>query len=280
MSLNAVRDAYLKRAVQRLREGATTVGREQILGARAADLRFRFERDARTTAMRELAECKDGPDFFRFTQRHLPGALFYPPGASQNEGEIFSMLAFAADREPRTVVEIGTQTGGTTFLLASMLPSVTALVGLDLFVRNQPRLRAFTRPGIDLHFISANSSLPSTQIALERALSGRTIDLLFIDGDHSFRGSASDFRTYRRLVTPGGLVAFHDIVPDNTLRSGAESLAWAGEVPVLWDLLRGQYKSHEFVDSWEQEARGIGLLEYDPAVDPQLAPSRASASPH
>jgi predicted O-methyltransferase YrrM len=277
MSLGTLRDAYLKRAVQRLREGATSVGREQVLGARAADLRFRIERRTRALAVAELAACSDGPDFFRFTQRHLPGALFYPPGASQNEGEIFGMLAFAAEREPRTVVEIGTQTGGTTFLLASMLPSVSLLVGLDLFVRNQPRLRAFTRPALELHFISANSALASTQSALEEALRGRTIDLLFIDGDHSFRGSASDFRSYRRLVTPGGLIAFHDIVPDNTLRDGAESLAWAGEVPVLWDLLRNQYESHEFVDSWQQEARGIGVLEYDPTVEPQLAPTRPGA---
>jgi predicted O-methyltransferase YrrM len=157
------------------------------------------------------------------------------------------------------------------------MPSVTRLVGIDLRVRNQGRLRAFARPGLELRFISASSMAESTYRQLEAALGGAPVDLLFIDGDHSFRGAAHDFREYRRLVAPGGLIAFHDIVPDNELRSGAESLAWAGEVPVLWELLRSQYRSHEFVESWDQEARGIGVLEYDPAIDTQLAPHRAAA---
>ena len=261
MRLSALRDAYLSRAVARLRASATTVGLEQLLGSWLADLRFSLSGAARRAAAADLAACADGHDYFRFTRAHLPGALFFPPGASQIESEILSVLAFAAQRSPRTVVEIGTQTGGTTFLLGTLMPSVTRLVGIDLRVRNQGRLRAFARPGLELRFISASSMAESTYRQLEAALGGAPVDL----------------REYRRLVAPGGLIAFHDIVPDNELRSGAESLAWAGEVPVLWELLRSQYRSHEFVESWEQEARGIGVLEYDPAIDTQLAPHRAAA---
>jgi predicted O-methyltransferase YrrM len=247
-------------------------GPAQKLWCRVFDIRFRFSARRRAAALSDLAACSEGSDYCRFARIHLP---FAPgSGSNQKDGEILAMLAFVAEREPRTVVEIGTLAGGTNFLLGTLLPSVTNMVGIDLLVRNRARLRAFARPGLDLQFVNGNSSQPRTREALEAVLGSRAIDLLFIDGDHSFRGALSDFRLYRTFVAPGGLVAFHDIVPDNVLRSGTPSSAWAGEVPLLWESLRGQYEVHEFVESWSQEGFGIGVLEYDPAIRPQFMPPR------
>jgi predicted O-methyltransferase YrrM len=272
-----LRESYLQRALDRLRTGATRRSREQLLGARISELQFRL-RSGRRAALQDLPAPGDGHASFRFALEQFPGGLFFPSGPAQHEAEILAMLAFAAERDPRTVVEIGTSTGGTTFLLSAMLPSVTCLIGLDILVRNQARLRAFVRDDLDLHLISGSSRDAGTLRAVTEALRGRPIDLLFIDGDHSFSGAAEDFRTFRRLVRPGGLIAFHDIVPDATLRSGAESLTWAGEVPVLWEILRSQYPSHEFVDSFDQEAFGIGVLEHLPDVEPRFVPVRPSSS--
>ncbi len=38
----------------------------------------------------------------------------------------------------------------------------------------------------------------------------RPIDLLFIDGDHSYEGCSSDLRAWADFVRPGGWIAFHD----------------------------------------------------------------------
>jgi predicted O-methyltransferase YrrM len=38
------------------------------------------------------------------------------------------------------------------------------------------------------------------------------VDLLFIDGDHSYAGVMCDWLLYRSLVRKGGIIAFHDIV--------------------------------------------------------------------
>lgn len=38
------------------------------------------------------------------------------------------------------------------------------------------------------------------------------VDMLFIDGDHTYEGVAADWSLYHRLVRPGGLIAFHDSV--------------------------------------------------------------------
>ena len=41
----------------------------------------------------------------------------------------------------------------------------------------------------------------------------RSVELLFIDGDHSKEGCDFDFQNYGKCVTPGGFLAFHDYDP-------------------------------------------------------------------
>ena len=57
---------------------------------------------------------------------------------------------------------------------------------------------------------------------MRTALAGRPLDVLFIDGDHSYDGVASDFAAYGPLVRQGGLIGFHDIVaqPDTGVERG------------------------------------------------------------
>jgi predicted O-methyltransferase YrrM len=43
---------------------------------------------------------------------------------------------------------------------------------------------------------------------------GGPLDLVFIDGDHSEAGVRTDFRLIAPWVKPGGLIAFHDLIPD------------------------------------------------------------------
>jgi SAM-dependent methyltransferase len=38
-------------------------------------------------------------------------------------------------------------------------------------------------------------------------------DVVFIDGDHSYRGAANDLRAWGRRVAPGGVILVHDAVP-------------------------------------------------------------------
>jgi predicted O-methyltransferase YrrM len=38
------------------------------------------------------------------------------------------------------------------------------------------------------------------------------VDLIFIDGDHSYEGVKQDFEIYAPLVRSDGLIAFHDIL--------------------------------------------------------------------
>jgi len=59
-------------------------------------------------------------------------------------------------------------------------------------------------------FILANSA---TQVGLVRSELPEFLDVLFIDGDHSYQGVVSDLENYVPLVKPGGLILLHDVQP-------------------------------------------------------------------
>ena len=69
--------------------------------------------------------------------------------------------------------------------------------------------------GIDIsdHFskpdILGNSRDPKTLKTLKEMLGGQSINLLFIDGDHSYEAVKSDYEMYGPLVID--IIAFHDI---------------------------------------------------------------------
>lgn len=225
-------------------------------------LAFVARRSHRHALVSRRQACRQPDDYFDFAIDGFPG------GPSQNRGELLSFIEYASTRAPGTIVELGTEAGGTTFVLSQAIPSVHTVVAVDLWVQNGHRLRAFKRPGQDFHLINGPSNAPSTTDQLHALLGGAKIDLLLIDADHTFAGAWGDFLAYRPFLDRGSLVAFHDIVPDCRLREGGNSGSYVGEVPVVWQLMKGHFPHREFVDDWRQDGRGIGAIEFDPAVSP------------
>jgi predicted O-methyltransferase YrrM len=201
----------------------------------------------------------------------------FPGGPSQDPAEFLPFVGWLAERSPRTVVEIGTESGGTHFVFGHALPTVELTVAVDLTIHNRMRLRRFHRPGLGIRQVQGSSRDPAVVERVEAILAGRPIDVLFIDGDHSYYGATEDYRLYSPLVRDSGVVAFHDIVPDRRMRTGEPSSAYAGEVPLLWSQARERVAHREFVASWEQEGRGIGAIEHDRLSWP-FAPAQAANS--
>ena len=65
--------------------------------------------------------------------------------------------------------------------------------------------------------------MPTRRSRARAAPRGEPLDLLFIDGDHSYDGVRADFELYGRLVRPGGLIALHDVNEDFRTRRGVET---------------------------------------------------------
>ncbi|HVA65665.1 MAG TPA: class I SAM-dependent methyltransferase [Elusimicrobiota bacterium] len=108
-----------------------------------------------------------------------------------------------------------------------------------------------------------DSHKPETLAKVKRILGTRQIDFLFIDADHSYEGVKKDYGLYSPLVAPGGLIAFHDIVPSYLTRYGTETSVGIVEVARFWEELKaslppGAYE--EIIQDPNQDARGIGVL--------------------
>lgn len=173
--------------------------------------------------------------------------------------EIARLFDIVKALRPATVCEIGTAGGGTTFLLARAAAPDSLIVSLDLEFDEARRLAAslFARDGQRIVCLKRDSHLLATVFEVERLLEGRGLDFLLIDGDHDYEGVAADFELYAPLVRPGGLIAFHDIVP---LREGDERHT-VGGVPRFWRELKERHASaHEIVNNPAQSAFGIGII--------------------
>ncbi len=103
-----------------------------------------------------------------------------------------------------------------------------------------------------IHFIRKDSQNSSTVKKIKKILKNNKIDILFIDGDHTYRGVKNDFDNYISLVKENGIVAFHDIVehPSNT----------NCEVFNFWNDIKGNYEYLEIISKVNEQWAGIGLI--------------------
>jgi predicted O-methyltransferase YrrM len=185
--------------------------------------------------------------------------------AIQNRTEIVSLLRLVQRLKPRRLLEIGTANGGTLFLLSRAAAADARLLSLDIghTLAQRHVYPRFARRGQHITCLTGDSHSRQIRSRIVDWLGGRPLDFLFIDGDHSLDGVSKDFSMYAPLLRPGGLVAFHDIVPDFKTRFGIVTLADVGQVPSFWRDLKGRFKEcFEFIDEPNQDGRGIGVLSW------------------
>jgi predicted O-methyltransferase YrrM len=195
--------------------------------------------------------------------------------AYQKLNELEPLIALVRERRPRTVVEIGTFKGGTLFALCQVADPNALIVSIDLpkgkglfgggySWREGRRLRKFAQPGQTLKTLRRDSHAPETVRQVEDLLGGRPIDFLMIDGDHRYEGVKRDWESWKPLVAPGGLIAFHDILdhPEQPL----------SQVDRFWRELAPTEKTVEFTDPDEDWGHGqwggIGVVFKDGAQAP------------
>jgi predicted O-methyltransferase YrrM len=227
------------------------------------------------------AECADLGRFILNFKGRLKARADYKKGSApedylklansefriwQKEKEVLGFIRHAAARKPGFVCEIGACSCGLTFLLANALETVSSLIGIDWMVRNRLMMRYLSRPGQKVSLIDGFSCEPNTLNKVKRIASGRRFDLLFIDGDHSYKGVKEDFLNYRHLVAENGMIAFHDIVPDSLTRKGIQTSSRTGGVPLFFERISGLYPSVKFIADPEQDGFGIGVITYSSGV--------------
>jgi predicted O-methyltransferase YrrM len=131
-----------------------------------------------------------------------------------DEAALLYRLAHGIDTGP--VAEIGRFKGGSTVILASALPAGIDLWSYDLHVALRPDM---TGEGLDAELSAALERLGLAEKVHLVVADSRTvppppapIELLFIDGDHSFEGAKADVDRWGAFIRPGGHLLMHDAV--------------------------------------------------------------------
>jgi predicted O-methyltransferase YrrM len=218
---------------------------------------FKLVRQARLLC--DLREMADDP---RVWIDELMSSHFFHP--YQVRSEILRLLEIIKARRPRTICEIGAAGGGTTFLFSHAAPADSTIITVDLNLTRSRRaaFREFAkRPRQKIICVRGDSHQDKTFRAVNKCLKGRGLDLLYIDGDHSYEGVAADFKLYSPLVNHGGMIVFHDIVADYKTRYGVQTSSYTGGVPQLWMELKAIHPTVlEIIEDPSQDGLGIGIL--------------------
>jgi cephalosporin hydroxylase len=179
----------------------------------------------------------------------------------QKKNEILNFCKGTMKKRPEVVLEIGTAQGGTLFLLTKIANERAILISMALpgIGKNQgyfpyriPFYKMFASKSQKIKLIRQDSHKQATLRKIKNIIKNKKIDLLFIDGDHSYEGVKKDFEMYAPLVRDDGIIAFHDIVdiPDD------------GSCDVLkfWNEIKHDYEYQEFVEDWNQGNCGLGVI--------------------
>jgi predicted O-methyltransferase YrrM len=200
----------------------------------------------------------------------------------QNPLEIEDLYRMVCQKRPTAVLEIGTARGGTLYLWAQAAGPDATIVSVDLpgggFGGAYPPCRipfyrSFAGPKQGLHLLREDSHSPETIQTVQQIFQDQPIDFLFIDGDHTYEGVRTDFAAYGPMVRPGGVIAFHDILPRQDIP--------AIEVHRFWREVKQTHAAQEIVGpDGSGKKVGIGVIHVErpgircPEAGEQSVPSR------
>lgn len=174
----------------------------------------------------------------------------------QDQAEFTEYLRRVKQLRPERLLEIGTAQGGSLFALTRVAAPDAHLISLDLPMgpggggypeARVPLYQKFALPGQKIDLVRDDSHSAEVHQKIKALLGGRPLDVLFIDGDHSYEGVKADYTMYGPLVRPGGLIAFHDTV-------------YIADVTRFWNEVKAGQDAEELTGPVPGRGFGIGLI--------------------
>lgn len=132
---------------------------------------------------------------------------------SQSHTEMSQMIQRIIDygKEVKVVLEIGVHRGGS-FRVWQRVFKPELIIGLDNSMSGIQDILDEIQDDPAAHIlVPVDSTDPGTVETVKSLLEGRTIDFLFIDGDHTYKGVKADWELYSPFLSEKAAVGFHDI---------------------------------------------------------------------
>ena len=126
------------------------------------------------------------------------------------------------------IVNIGIFRGATMYCMRAGAPRAR-MVGIDIQYPQGARLH----PSLKAKVIVGDSG------KCHKGFEG-PVHLLFIDGDHSYKGVMADIDGWTPKIVPGGVVAFHDYAPEPKVaakHAGIKRAVLIWELEAQWELI-------------------------------------------
>ncbi len=186
------------------------------------------------------------------------GAGVIPPRTMHSLVEAALLRELAAGR--RRVVEIGVYEGSSAIVLCDVLSPETELHLIDPFGHHPAALRegAAATEWATRRVVARAARDGGPRVTWHTDFSAsvaerwtRPVDLVFIDGDHSELGVATDWEGWHDFVVEGGTVLFHDA---RATQPGGVGLD--GPTSVVDRLFRGP----RAIPGWEITAEADGAV--------------------
>jgi len=162
--------------------------------------------------------------------------------------EWIEFLEIVEEAKPKIILEIGTAQGGSALCLSYFADTI---ITIDQYSHFNQETMLLIQKNCEFHFIRKSTEERKSIRKVENILDGRKADVLFIDGDHTYRGAKRDFMRFSKFVAPGGIVALHDIVNTKHHRK------LGCKVFKFWEEIRDQHKTQEFLTT---DWGGIGVI--------------------
>lgn len=167
-------------------------------------------------------------------------------GFQQKYDEWIEVDKIIDENNYKSIMEIGNYDGDSLIYFAQKFNKV---FGLDISKARKELPDNVTQIVGDSKSKTVIEEVYSTIIKGRR----KGIDVLFIDGDHSYKGVKADFENYKGLVKKGGIIVFHDIL-DTPFHRSANCF-----VSKLWNEIKNDYETLEFISEPLHWA-GIGII--------------------
>ncbi len=175
----------------------------------------------------------------------------------QNDVEFAWLCAKVQAVKPAQIMEIGSRHGGSLLMLSHFIQPSAGIISVDLpgaeWGDQQSNMALekvaslLRRRGFPVTCLLQDSHDSSTAQQVRQVTGEQPLDLLFIDGDHTYIGVRQDWEMYSPLVREGGMVVFHDLVtPPGDARV---------EVGQLFAELETDFRTETTIAKW-----GIGVV--------------------
>ena len=186
-------------------------------------------------------------------------------GMAQETDEITQFTEWLVKQNINNFIEIGCKLGGTFQILCESSKGKKISVDLPGGVHggwmtyNHPYLgdiykirnTYFINKYENVHMVTGDSHKTETLNDVKSILNNEKVDLLFIDGDHTYEGVKQDYLLYKELVNIGGYIVFHDI---NDTQHHRYRNVFVGK---LWNTLEGDKIEFNINKHWA----GIGVIQ-------------------